>query len=242
VIQAFQEQLISIDEMRTRMPDLRARETNLRNQIQALDTQLADRDAYLKLAADLEGFLAQLNAKTEVSTVQERRRVLRLLIKDILIGPNTITIRHRIPIRGRTSKTPDTDMEGEHCQVRWDVSSPLPANIALSALDEHFDQQWRQEMGTESQRRKRRRNGEGNWRIIRFADDFVVMVSVTVTTPRRYARRWQMYSPRWGGDWHRRRPEWSTSMRAWASSAFTSAGCVSAGTSTSSAPHRQRKR
>jgi site-specific DNA recombinase len=119
MIQAFQEQLISIDELRTRMPDLRARETNLRNQIQALDTQLADRDAYLKLAADLEGFLAQLHTKTEVSTVQERRRVLRLLVKDVLIGPNTITIRHRIPIRERTSKTPDTDTEGEHCQVRW---------------------------------------------------------------------------------------------------------------------------
>jgi site-specific DNA recombinase len=34
------------------MPDLRARETNLRNQFQALDSQLADREAYLKLASD----------------------------------------------------------------------------------------------------------------------------------------------------------------------------------------------
>jgi len=40
-----------IDELRARMPDLRARETNARNQIQALDTQLADRDAYEKLLA-----------------------------------------------------------------------------------------------------------------------------------------------------------------------------------------------
>jgi len=55
--------------------------------------------------------------------------------------------------------------------------SPLLANIALSALDEHFDQQWRQEMSTSYQRAKRVRNGLGNWRLIRFADDFVVMVS-----------------------------------------------------------------
>jgi RNA-directed DNA polymerase len=55
--------------------------------------------------------------------------------------------------------------------------SPLLANIALSALDEHFDRQWRQEMGTDYWRAKRRRNGLGNWRLIRFADDFVVMVS-----------------------------------------------------------------
>jgi len=54
--------------------------------------------------------------------------------------------------------------------------SPLLANIALSALDEHFDRQWRQEMGTSYLRAKRVRNGLGNWRLIRFADDFVVMV------------------------------------------------------------------
>jgi RNA-directed DNA polymerase len=55
--------------------------------------------------------------------------------------------------------------------------SPLLANIALSALDEHFDQQWQQEMVTSYQRVKRRRKGLGNWRLIRFADDFVVMVA-----------------------------------------------------------------
>jgi RNA-directed DNA polymerase len=57
------------------------------------------------------------------------------------------------------------------------ILSPLLANIALSALDEHFDQQWRQEMGTHYQRAKRKRNGLGNWRVVRYADDFVVMVS-----------------------------------------------------------------
>ena len=54
--------------------------------------------------------------------------------------------------------------------------SPLLANIALSALDEHFDQQWRQMMGTDYQRASRRKNALGNWRLIRHADDFVVMV------------------------------------------------------------------
>jgi RNA-directed DNA polymerase len=56
------------------------------------------------------------------------------------------------------------------------ILSPLLANIALSALDEHFDQQWRQEMGTEYQRRKRRNNGQGNWRLVWYCDDFVIVV------------------------------------------------------------------
>ena len=42
------------------------------------------------------------------------------------------------------------------------ILSPLLANIALSALDDHFDQQWQQEMGTAWQRKKRRRHGQGN--------------------------------------------------------------------------------
>jgi len=57
------------------------------------------------------------------------------------------------------------------------ILSPLLANIALSALDEHFDQQWHQDMGTSRQRAKRKEKGLGNWRLIRYADDFVLMVA-----------------------------------------------------------------
>ncbi|WP_426938669.1 group II intron reverse transcriptase/maturase [Pseudarthrobacter sp. S3] len=57
------------------------------------------------------------------------------------------------------------------------ILSPLLANIALSTLDEHFDEQRREQMGTDQQRAKRKRNGLGNWKIVRYADDFVVMVS-----------------------------------------------------------------
>ncbi|MCA1602470.1 MAG: group II intron reverse transcriptase/maturase, partial [Acidobacteria bacterium] len=57
------------------------------------------------------------------------------------------------------------------------ILSPLLANIALSALDDHFDQQWHEQMSTSVQRAKRRRHGHGNWKLIRYADDFVLMVS-----------------------------------------------------------------
>jgi RNA-directed DNA polymerase len=57
------------------------------------------------------------------------------------------------------------------------ILSPLLANIALSALDDHLDQIWRQQMSGSYQRRKRRRNGKANFKLIRYADDFVIMVS-----------------------------------------------------------------
>src|ERR1700722_11909930 len=56
------------------------------------------------------------------------------------------------------------------------ILSPLLANIALSALDDHFTRQWQTEMGPK-QRERRKRNGEGNWKLIRYADDLVLMVS-----------------------------------------------------------------
>jgi RNA-directed DNA polymerase len=57
------------------------------------------------------------------------------------------------------------------------ILSPLLANIALSALDDHFVQQWQQQMASDYQRAKRKRNGLANWRLVRYADDFVVVVS-----------------------------------------------------------------
>ena len=126
MIEALSEQLITIDELRAKMPHLRAREQNLRRQIDALDAQAADRDAYLKLADDLEGFLARLRASATETTVEDRQRVLRLLVKDVLIGPEKITIRHRIPTRAGSASTSrhDTqpDTEDDHAPgypLRW---------------------------------------------------------------------------------------------------------------------------
>ena len=43
------------------------------------------------------------------ASTDDRRRVLRLLVKDVLIGPEKITIRHRIPIRPASSGTRQRD-------------------------------------------------------------------------------------------------------------------------------------
>jgi site-specific DNA recombinase len=75
MVEAFQEELITIDELRARMPDLRAREAGLRGQLQALDAHrsLTARSIYLRLADDLEGFLTQLRGHADTTSVAERR-------------------------------------------------------------------------------------------------------------------------------------------------------------------------
>ena len=54
--------------------------------------------------------------------------------------------------------------------------SPLLANVALSTLDDHFAQRWNETMGTANLRAQRRYHGEATYRLIRYADDFVVVV------------------------------------------------------------------
>ena len=56
------------------------------------------------------------------------------------------------------------------------ILSPLMSNIALSALDEHFARAW-QTMGDRVQRAARRRHGKPNYRITRYADDFVICIA-----------------------------------------------------------------
>jgi len=56
------------------------------------------------------------------------------------------------------------------------VASPLLANIALSVLDEHFCAKW-DAHGTDMRRFTHRRRGGATYRIIRYADDFAIMVN-----------------------------------------------------------------
>jgi RNA-directed DNA polymerase len=59
------------------------------------------------------------------------------------------------------------------------ILSPLLANVALSVLDEHFAKAHGGPQSTTKQRWTRRQRGLPNYRLIRYADDFVILVSGT---------------------------------------------------------------
>jgi site-specific DNA recombinase len=98
LLTAYQEGLLSLDELRERMPNLRRREQADNAELQAIVDQSADRAAYLRLAETLTTFLTRLRSSADVLDISERQRVLRLLVKDILVGDDKIIIRHSIPL------------------------------------------------------------------------------------------------------------------------------------------------
>src|SRR5262245_32973270 len=55
------------------------------------------------------------------------------------------------------------------------ILSPLLANLALSILDDHFQQKWAT-LGQRWNRQRHRQLGGATYRLVRYADDFVIMV------------------------------------------------------------------
>jgi hypothetical protein len=98
LLNAYQEGLLSIEQLRERMPALRQRQQSPRAELQAIADQTNDRAAFLRLAETLTAFLSRLRGAAETLSVMERQRIVRLLVKEVLVGEDTITIRHSIPI------------------------------------------------------------------------------------------------------------------------------------------------
>jgi site-specific DNA recombinase len=99
LIEAYQEQLISLEELRARMPALRKRQSTLQAQLDSLDAELHDAATYLQLADTLDAFLDRLIDGLDQLDVAGQQRILRLVVREVLIGgeDDTVTIRHSIP-------------------------------------------------------------------------------------------------------------------------------------------------
>src|SRR5438552_893231 len=112
LVSAYQEGLLSIEQLRERMPALRQREQTLRAELQAMVDQTNGRAAFLRLVETLTAFLARLRSAAETLSVTERQRIVRLVVKDVLVGDDTITIRHSIPIPSGPPQNEGSQPEG----------------------------------------------------------------------------------------------------------------------------------
>ena len=98
ILSAYQEGLVSLEQLRERMPPLRQREQALREEARAIADQSNDSAMFLRLAETLTAFLTRLRNSADTLDVMERQRIVRLVVKDVLIGDDTLVIRHCIPI------------------------------------------------------------------------------------------------------------------------------------------------
>src|SRR5664279_3367249 len=98
LLNAYQEGLVSLDQLRSRMPELRKQQQAIQAERQSLQAAATDQAHCLRLVETLTGFCAQLRSRANTLDVSEQQKILRLLVKEILVSKDTLTIRHSIPI------------------------------------------------------------------------------------------------------------------------------------------------
>ena len=98
LLDAYQEGLLELDELRQRVPRLRTRERALKAEQEALQAATLEKRVFLQLAEQMDQFLAHLREKAETLTVTERQKILHLVVKEIQVGPQTLRIKHCIPL------------------------------------------------------------------------------------------------------------------------------------------------
>ncbi|NIR87117.1 recombinase family protein [Candidatus Bathyarchaeota archaeon] len=107
LLDAYQEDLLSLSELRQRIPNLKKRETAVTSELQNLEAQQIDRARFLQVSANMEHLVSQLRRKAESLDVTERQKILRTLVKEIFVGKDTIKIRHSIPNIGKVGASQD---------------------------------------------------------------------------------------------------------------------------------------
>jgi site-specific DNA recombinase len=113
LLTAYQEELLSLEQLRQRMPALRKQRQSVDAELQSLALATADQSRYLRLTETLADFSTKLHARADALDVTEKQKVARLLVREILVGRDTIVIRHSIPLlkpkpNGNGSSTPPT--------------------------------------------------------------------------------------------------------------------------------------
>ena len=105
---AYQDGLMSLEQLRCRMPELRRQDQAIQAELQSLETAAADQTKYLRLVETLGDFRGRLRARADALDVTERQKILRLLVKEVLVSRDTITIRHSIRI---STSGPDPNLD-----------------------------------------------------------------------------------------------------------------------------------
>jgi site-specific DNA recombinase len=98
LLDAYQEDLIQLEELRVRMPQLRKREKALQAELASLESAVANQQAVFRLANNLESFLSQLRNAADTIDVKERQKLLQLIVKEIQVDDKNIIIKHSVPL------------------------------------------------------------------------------------------------------------------------------------------------
>lgn len=105
LLDAYQEGLVSLTHLRQRMPNIKKREKSLKTELESIEMNFLDQQKRLQLADNLEDILKRLHKSANSLNLADRQKILRLIVKEVLISPEGITIKRSIPIIQKDRET-----------------------------------------------------------------------------------------------------------------------------------------
>ena len=120
LLDAYQEEVITLDELRERRTPLQARQRSILSELEALKTAELERGCRLSLATTMERFLRRMREGARSMSLAERQRVVRLLVREVQVAKEEVTVCHSIPIEpsppnrsGPSHKEPGESASGQ---------------------------------------------------------------------------------------------------------------------------------
>jgi site-specific DNA recombinase len=98
LLDAYQEGLVEIAELRKRMPELQKRLNATAKELENLQAYQLTIDNKLQLL-NVGSFVEQLHKNSSLLDVTEKRKIMKLLVKEIVVGTDSINIKHSIPLK-----------------------------------------------------------------------------------------------------------------------------------------------
>ena len=98
LLDAYQEDLLTLSDLRQRMPELKKKIAAQEKELQTLQMRAVEDQRWAELTNSLESFLDRLNQSAKTLSAAERQKILRLVVKQIDVGKETITVHHCIPV------------------------------------------------------------------------------------------------------------------------------------------------
>jgi len=100
LLDAYQEHLLPLGELRKRMPSLRKRQATLDAELKSLEANALFQEQNKTTILNIESFLEHLRVTADKLTIENKRKILQLLVNEILVAEDAIIINHSIKFKG----------------------------------------------------------------------------------------------------------------------------------------------
>jgi site-specific DNA recombinase len=119
LLDAYQEGLLGLAELRQRIPVLRKKQAAAQKEIESAQWQALADEQIRQLNQSLETFLGRLKNRARNLSIADKQKIIRLLVKEIIVAKESITVRHCLPL---TSSLPQILPQNEQSDGRTEGS------------------------------------------------------------------------------------------------------------------------